>query len=390
MPMNAATNSTNKQTVLLVRNAFKFDFGGGERLPVDISKELLKYDIKPIVVSRSPKLLAYAAKHHIPHIKSWWWSRQDWSGVRILLTPFYFAWQFILVCWYLQLIRKTRADIVHVQSKDDFIAGTIAGKLLGKRVLWSDYADLKYVYLNNRVWYKNPIGKVVRRLSKYADIVILTSESDKRFIEESLGSAAPDNHKVIHVGVAGTEIPKITRPAADKKAVIFVATSRLVVAKGIGELISAFKKLHHDQPDTRLWLFGEGPDDAQFKAQASGCDDIHFWGFPEDALARAADCDVFVHPSYLEGFSISLIEAAKLGLPIIACNVGGNPELVQDGHNGILIPPRDSESLYQAMQKLAGSPALRKEYGTNARKTYQSDLVFEEIIKDKFVPLYKS
>lgn len=374
--------------ILLIRNAFHFDFGGGERLPVDIAGELQRHSYEPIVISRSPKLLEYAKSKGVPLLKGWWWSRQDWSGTKILLTPLYLGWQLVLFVWYCRLILKTSADVVHAQSKDDFIAATLAAKVLKKRIVWSDYADLKYVYQNNQVWYKNPVGKVVLLLSKYAKAVILTSESDKRLIEESLGHPAPANHVVIHVGVFSTKITPVPRPDSDKSAVIFGATSRLVTAKGIGELIEAFNEISAKLPDVRLWLFGEGPEEDKFKKRAEGNKRIIFWGFPQDTLARLAACDVFVHPSYLEGFSISLIEAAKLGLPIIACNVGGNPELVADKKNGLLIPARDAKRLAVAMEELATKQALRKQYGENALKSYESELVFEKIIEERFIPLY--
>ncbi len=373
----------------MVRNAFAHDFGGGERVPVNIATELRKNGLHPIIVSRSPKLLAFAQEKGLDSIRGWWWSKQDWSGVNNVLTPFYIFWQLLLTLWYLQLIVRTSATVVHLQSKDDFIAGTIAAKLLRRRVIWSDYADLKYVYQNNTVWYKNPIGKVVWYLSRYASSIILTSQSDKNFIETSLGHALPERYKIVHYGVNSEEIPIIKRPTSDKEAVIFAATSRLVIAKGIGELIEAFNTISVSRDNIRLWLFGEGPDAEQFKAVAATNKHIVFRGFPDDTLSRVADVDVFVHPSYLEGFSISLVEAAKLGLPIIACDVGGNPELVVDHENGLLVSAQDAVALADAMAFLADNEKAREAYGKKAREAYESRLVFENIIKDTIIPLYE-
>ncbi|MBA3758280.1 glycosyltransferase [Candidatus Saccharibacteria bacterium] len=375
--------------ILLIRNAYAFDFGGGERLPVDIAAELQKYGHKALIVSRSPKLLEYALMKNIPTVKGLWWRRQDWSGKNIILVPIYLIWQILLFFWYCQLIIRSSPDIVHPQSRDDFIGATLSAKLLRKKVVWSDYADLKYIYQNNQIWYKNPVGKVVLFLSRFAEIVILTSKSDKKLIEESLGEPAPSNHLVIHMGVSSIQISKAKRQDVDKTAVIFGATSRLVTTKGIAELIHAFNSTSSKLPNVRLWLFGEGPDEEQFKRLAENNKHIVFWGYPEDTMERLASCDVFVHPSYHEGFSISLVEAAKLGLPIIACAVGGNPELVKDGENGLLIEAKDSGVLAGAMEKLATNKSLREEYGKNARKTYESSLVFEKIVRDKFVPLYE-
>jgi glycosyltransferase involved in cell wall biosynthesis len=256
-------------------------------------------------------------------------------------------------------------------------------------VIWTDHADLKYVYQNGSVWYKNPIGKLVYWLSQRVRAVILVSENEKGHITESLQRPAPHNYVVIYNGVSSAEITPAKRSAKDKGAIIFTATSRLVTAKGIGELVEAFHNLRLERDDVRLWLFGEGPEAERFKALAEGDERIVFWGFPDDAMSHVAASDVFVHPSYHEGFSISLIEAAKLGLPIIACNVGGNPEIVSDGVDGLLIAPRDAAALLHAMQSLADDKGVRERYGQAARKVYEDSFVWENIVKEKYVPLYE-
>lgn len=373
--------------IVIIRNAYSYDFGGGERVPVDLADVLSKNGYTPTIVSRSPKLLKYASSKGLGAVKGWWWSRQNWSGPRVFLTPIYFTWQLLLTIWYLGLFLRLRPGVVHPQSKDDFIAATIAGRLLGARIVWSDYADLKYVYQNVGVWYKNPIGKVVRLCSRMASAIILTSESDKRLIEESLGSTLGERYIVIHNGIF--DRPELLGQEHTGDKIVFASTSRLVTAKGIGELIKAFKAVRQDYPVAELWLFGEGPEREKFENLAVGQEGIHFKGFPENTLEQIAKADIFVHPSYLEGFSISIIEAAMLGKPIIACRVGGNPEIVVDGKNGLLIPARDHSALAAAMVKLAANKKLRRQYGKTARKTYEDSYIFEEIIKEKFLPLYE-
>ena len=382
-----ANKSTDTKRIILIRNAYSYDFGGGERVPVDLANVLSKNGYTPVVVSRSPKLLDYAASKGIESVKGWWWSRQNWSGPRILFTPIYFGWQALLIMWYLAHFIRYRPDIVHAQSKDDFIAATIAGRLLGAKVVWSDYADLKYVYQNTGVWYKNPIGKLVGLCSRMAYAIILTSQNDKRLIEEATGGKLGRRYIVIHNGIF--DRPELLDKEPDDDKIVFAATSRLVAAKGIGELIEAFKVVRQQYPNACLWLFGEGPDQKKFEDLATGQEGILFKGFPKNTLEQVAKADVFVHPSYLEGFSISIIEAAMLGKPIIACRVGGNPEIVEDGKNGLLIPARDATTLAVAMGKLAADKKLRQQYGRAARKTYEDSYIFEKIVKEKFMPIYE-
>ena len=380
-----ATESHVKK-IVIIRNAYIHDFGGGEKVPVNLASILSRNGYSPTVVSRSPKLLGYAKSHNIPTVRGWWWSRQNWSGYRIVLTPAYFIWQILLLIWYLVLFLRLQPNIVHAQSKDDFIAATVAAKLLGKRVIWSDHADLKYVYLNNLVWYKNPIGKLVRFCSRGARAIVLTSQSDKRQIEQSFGNKLPSKYQIIYNGIF--DRPELVGKRQAGKPVVFAATSRLVADKGIGELIQAFKSLS-DNRAFELWLIGEGPEGPKFKKMAADSKNIKFRGFLQDVAEKLSEADIFVHPSYLEGFSISLLEAAMLGKPIIACNVGGNPELIGDGQNGVLIPPRDMVSLTSAMHKLAGDKALREKLGQQARKTYEKRFALEKIVKQQYIPLYE-
>jgi glycosyltransferase involved in cell wall biosynthesis len=378
---------SHSNRILLIRNAHVYDFGGGERFPVQLAKQLEQSGFNTLVVSRSPKLLNYAKLENAKHLRGWWWSRQSWSGKSALLFPIYIIWQFLLFTWYLQLILRFRPATVHPQSKDDFIAATFAGRLLGKRVIWTDHADLKYIFANHTIWYKNPVGKLAYFASKLAHAITLVSHSEQQLVEAALGHTLSAKYVVIHNGVLDTTVNPVGRPEA--ASTIFCATSRLVTAKGIGELIDAFKQLHSDHPDTLLWLVGDGPERAKFEAQATGDSSIVFLGHSDEPLRYVAACDIFVHPSYHEGFSISLVEAAMVGKPMIACNVGGNPEIVQDHANGLLIPDRDSETLHEAMTELLRDRTKREAYGQAGRQEFLRDFEFSRIVKERFVPLYE-
>ncbi len=374
--------------MLIIRNAYSYDFGGGERFPVALAEELRNNGFSSIIITRSPKLYDLAQKRAIAVKKGWWWQYQNFSGLRTLLFPLYLGWQLLLLFWYIAQIIRFHPQTVHPQSRDDFIAATFAGKLCGKRVVWTDHADLKYIWQNHTVWYKNPVGKLVYAASKYADHITLVSHNEQRLIEQALKHPLAKKYLVIHNGVNEQPTSPIKRDPKDKKAIIFVATSRLVEAKGISELLTAFKRLA-ETTDARLWLLGEGPEEKRFKKQAESIPGVSFLGFPANALDYVAEADVFVHPSYNEGFSLSLVEAAMLGKPIIACNVGGNPEIVTDGENGCLVPVRDAQALYNAMLDLAAHLGKRKKYGDASRQIYQKRFVFSDIVKERFLPLYE-
>jgi glycosyltransferase involved in cell wall biosynthesis len=79
-----------------------------------------------------------------------------------------------------------------------------------------------------------------------------------------------------------------------------------------------------------------------------------------------------------------------LGKPIIACNVGGNPEIIHDRKTGLLVPPEDSQALLLAMRKLHEEPKLARTLGKNARTLYENNFQFDRIVTDKILPLYEA
>jgi glycosyltransferase involved in cell wall biosynthesis len=382
-------NPASPKRILLVRNAMPYDFGGAERFPVHLAAEADRHGYVPVVASGQQRLLQFAAAHRIQTVRTPWLPWQNYSGIRVLLFPFYVLWQSWLFLWYLRLIVRKRIDILHPQSRDDFIAATFAGRLLGRRVVWTDHADLKYIYANHRVWYKNPVGKLVYLASRRADAITLVSYSEKQAIQEVLGNPLPPAYIVIHNGVFD-EVPKpVRRPDQDADGFIFCATSRLVSAKGIAELIDAFAAVHERYPRARLWLVGDGPEAAAFKARAAGNTAITFIGHSDTPLSHLAAADVFVHPSYHEGFSLSLVEAAMLGKPIISCAVGGNPEIIRDGQNGLLVAARDPLSLRTAMLRLLEDRGLGTRLGSAARSTFSESYDLRMIVEREVLPLYE-
>ncbi len=384
---HADSPSAHKGRLAVIRNAYSYDFGGAERLAAHIAQEAQTNGWTSYVVTHQEQLLRYAASLGLVTNTGWWWSRQNWGGKRALLFPIYIVWQLCLLGWYLQLFLQLKIDAVHIMSRDDFIAATLAAKILGKHVIWTDTADLKYIYKNMTVWYKNPVGRLVRFVGRWARAIILVSYSEKALIEKELSQTLPANYSVIHIAGRDEKVKPRARSAADKKAVIFCATSRMVTAKGIGELIEAFRRLSPEYPNVRLWLLGDGPERSRFEAMADN-PHIVFVGHTNKPLEYLAASDVFVHPSYHEGFSLAIAEAAMLGKPMVVTDIGGNPELVNQG-NGILIPIKNADALYQAMCSLVNNPALRQKLGQAARQDYVTKFDFATIMKKEIVPLYE-
>ena len=378
-----------KMRIILIRNAKSYDFGGGERFPVFLANVLKENSSDPIIISRNLKLLEYARAAEVPTLRGWWWSNQHWSGARVLLFPVYVTWQTVLYTWYRKQFARMKPDVVHIQSKDDFIAATYAAKVSGARIIWTDHADLKHVWQNLQVPYKNPIGKWIHRAAKKADVITVVSNSELNEVTRHLSSNSPNTQKieVVYNGVSDT-FYKYKDISLDE-AFTFCIISRLVTDKGISEAINAFIQLQKEIPTARLILVGSGPEEEKFKLQSGSNSNITFAGYQLDPMSFVARSHVVLQPTYHEGFSVALVEASMMKKPIIATAVGGNVEIIRDHETGLLVPPKDAQSLYAAMKLLYEDSNLRERLAASARAQYEQRFVFDTIVKERFLKLYE-
>jgi glycosyltransferase involved in cell wall biosynthesis len=155
----------------------------------------------------------------------------------------------------------------------------------------------------------------------------------------------------------------------------FLFVGRVVRDKGINELVEAFLRLHEEYAGTRLWLVGPYEDSLdpisnETRQAIAENDSIEAVGkkVEEELLAYYAVADCFVLPSYREGFPNTVLEAGAMGLPSIVTDINGSREIIQNGVNGMIVPPRDAESLYSAMRVMVQSKVDREFMAGNARK----------------------
>ncbi len=176
----------------------------------------------------------------------------------------------------------------------------------------------------------------------------------------------------------------------DGEPVRFLFIGRLLKDKGVAELIEAAGELSGGSAEVRLvgpYDGNPGGIDRGLVAAAAASGTVTAVGEVEDVRGELAAADVFVLPSYREGLSRSILEAMACALPIITTDVPGCRDLVEDGINGLLVPPRDPLALLRAMRTLCGDPALRRRMGMAsrniARERYDhrvvNDLILEQM-----------
>ena len=156
---------------------------------------------------------------------------------------------------------------------------------------------------------------------------------------------------------------------------VFVYVGRLSEEKGLHYLLEAFSGLIRSAISARLVLIGDGPQHKVLKQRIAELDleqRISLTGFQKQISPWLAIADCFVLPSLTEGTPMALLEAMAAGVPIVATGVGGVPDVITNGVNGLLVPCANAEALRHGMSRIIADPELRKKYRCEARKTVDS------------------
>lgn len=153
----------------------------------------------------------------------------------------------------------------------------------------------------------------------------------------------------------------------------FIFVGRIVGDKGINELVEAFERLKKEISAIRLLLVGKYEADLDPISPAASRiidtdSNIEAVGQQNDVRPWMAAADALVFPSYREGFPNVVIEAGAMGIPAIVTDINGSREIIIEGENGLIIPPRNADALYTAMKEMVVNDALRESMASKARK----------------------
>jgi glycosyltransferase involved in cell wall biosynthesis len=198
--------------------------------------------------------------------------------------------------------------------------------------------------------------------------------------------------QVIHSGSSGLAVDR-QRSAAIRAAF----GDRLVVGhvgaldnaqKGQEHIIRVARELQETASDVQFVLVGGGDDEAMLKRMAEGLRNLVFTGFVENVGDYLAAFDMFILPSNREGIGSILFDAMEQGLPVIASRVGGVPDIVHHGENGLLIDAARPDQLRAAILELRAAPTRRRELGARGREL--AERVTADIMCRKYLDLYEA
>ena len=172
---------------------------------------------------------------------------------------------------------------------------------------------------------------------------------------------------------------------------VFLFVGRLVKDKGINELVEAFTRLQKEGvKNIKLLLVGKfeeklDPLKQETIKEINYNPDIITVGEVEDVRPFYSVSDVFVFPSYREGFPNTVLEAGVMGLPQIVTDINGSNEIIKDNWNGLIVPPRRTDDVWNAMKRLMSDDKLRKKLAGNAREMvadrFEQKYIWSELLK---------
>ncbi|WP_442769248.1 TIGR03088 family PEP-CTERM/XrtA system glycosyltransferase [Zoogloea ramigera] len=241
--------------------------------------------------------------------------------------------------------------------------------------------------------------RLVRKLySPFVSHYVALSRKIESYLLDKVGVGARRVKRICKGVAARRYVPAAPRrvlpgsPFDAPELMVFGAVGRLQAVKDHANLIRAFARMIRGDAEAarraRLMIVGGGPLQGELEAlvRAEGLEG-HVWltGERSDIPDAMGAMNVFVMPSLSEGISNTVLEAMASGLPVIATNVGGNPELVADDHNGLLVPAADPAALSAAMMALFRTPGRVTAMGQAGRER-----VLQEFSLDAMVGSYLS
>ena len=286
----------------------------------------------------------------------------------------------------LRLAHRLRRCGCRVAHTHGYFAGTFgraAALLAGVPVILRHMHTTEYGFKTRNRW-------VERFLARFSDRVICVSEAVRDFAVGTLKIPEPLTCVIYNASplesasapAAATDSYRAQLGLNGRDRVVTVIAS-LTGNKGHGVLLDAFRGVSARCPEAKLVIVGDGPRKEALKtfAAAGLGSKVCFTGLVDDVGPVLGLSHVLVLPSLeREGLSVALIEGLGAGLPVVASRLGGIPEVVEDGVNGILVPPGDARALESAMARLLGSEALRTAMGNAGRDLFERRFSRAEMI----------
>ena len=288
-------------------------------------------------------------------------------------------------------LRKNPYHIVHTHNSKAGFLGRLAAKLVGVPVIVHTVHGFAF-HDQEPLWRQMLFRNLERLASRWSDRMIFISQP---LIDWALKDHIVGEDKITKI-YSGIQLDKFhpvkseekdqirSKWSIKKEEAVVGIVSKLWEGKGHTVLIEAFKLLKEKIKDAKLVIVGEGYlyDELFRRVGNNGLrDSVLFTGFQMDVSEIIATFDVAVLPSFFEGMGRVILEAMAMEKPIVASRVGGIPDLIDQGINGLLVRPGDARELADALERVLSDNGLAKKLGKEGRKKIKDQFSADVMVR---------
>jgi L-malate glycosyltransferase len=372
------------EQIRLLKFMTLFAMGGTEKQVTQLSGLLdrSKFDLQMACLRREGELL----------------EKLEHNGIQITEYPVRTFYGFNALKQQLRFsraLRSNRIQIVHSYNLYANVFSIPAAKLAGVPCVIASLRDTG-VYMNETQ------RRVHKLACRYADQIIVNAEAIRNWLTEQ--GYDRERIAVIPNGV-NIDRSKVSASSGSNirhefeipgEAPVVTMLSRLNRQKGVEHFIDAAAHIKKRFPEARFFLVGGSalPENDKIRsderyqrfledrvASLDLQDRLFFTGFRSDVTEILAESSVSALPSYSEGLSNTVLESMAAGVPVVVTDVGGNTELIDHDRHGLLVPPRDTMALADAICRILGNPDLAKRLSAEALKRVTNRYSFDKMVR---------
>lgn len=285
------------------------------------------------------------------------------------------------------IIKHLKPDIIHVHGTRAGSLGRLASVGLGIPVIYTEHLWTKHFRLSNRL---NETFQIAGLwfLDLFTTLNIAVSQAVKDFM---VSSQISREEKIIVIYNA-TKVPDEPAKIFSRKNFRLGTVATLGFHKGVQYLIGAMPKILAEFPQTTLEIIGDGEYRKPLEKLTKKMKlekNIIFSGFVKDVNKSLKNFDIYIQPSLSESFGLAIIQAMSLGIPIIASNTGGIPEVVTTGKSGLLVEAGKPQAISVAIIAMLRDPKRAKDMGELAREEVKIKFNMSDFI-DEMEQVYET
>jgi glycosyltransferase involved in cell wall biosynthesis len=368
MPIEETKASGPRPRIMLFTDSFLR--GGTEQQFVRFVKAIDRnqYDILVACLRRSGPLL----------------SEVESLGVSVVEFPIDSLYNFKAAKLFVQLVRFLRREQIHIVHTFDFytsIFAVPAARLAGVPVVLASRREL----LNLRTPWQQ---RAIRVACSMATGVVVNS----RAVGHDMAGVESGGRRKIDILPNSIDLDKFEQKSSTGEirrklglsptSILIGALGNLRPEKNLETFLLAARAIVDAIPSAEFLVIGDGPEDNNLKSLVNDLhlsESVHFLGERPDVPDLLAALDILVMSSYSESFPNAILEAMAMGKPVVATNVGGIPEVVEEGQTGFLVPARDPKAMAERVLSLCRDSVLRLRMGRAARARVENNFTVQAV-----------